>query len=45
MATEVIHRKRRNPHLFVDQWGIFAVLVYWVLALVLGFAAWLVIRH
>ncbi len=45
MAAVVIRHKRRNPHLFVDQWGIFAVLVYWVLALIVGFAAWLVIRH
>lgn len=32
-----IHQK---PTLNTDMWGIYAVLLYWTLAVVLGFAVW-----
>ncbi len=33
-------RRQAKPVLNTDMWGIFAVLLYWTLAMVLGFLAW-----
>ena len=45
MGLAFPQHRTRKPTLNTDTWGIFAVLLYWTLAVVVGVAVWMIVAQ